>query len=148
MRKDPRPKVVKEKIATEDQEQASLIEWARLKGIDLVHNANQRQCTPRQGSRLKDLGLAPGYPDLTLNEARGGYFGLFIELKQKRHYTDCERQARSWLAQSEWLTKLANNHYFAIRCFGWDHAREVVEMYVSWLPTPFNPMSKIANYGK
>jgi hypothetical protein len=132
-------KKVKKMIATERQEQIALVHWAKLKSIDLVHHCNEGKRSLQEGRALKRSGLSSGYPDLSLSEARGGYFGLFIEVKQKREYTDSEKKSKTWLAQSEWLTHLANEHYFSIRIFGWEHGKEIIEMYMSWPRTLFTP---------
>lgn len=124
-------------LATESQELRALIEWADMRGINLVHHANERVCSARSGAIFKKMGVRSGYPDLSLQEARGGYFGLYMELKQKRSYTPSEMKTKTWLAQREWLTRLATEHYYAVMCFGWDEARKIVEMYRAWPTTTF-----------
>ncbi len=123
---------------SERQEQIALIDWAELRDIPLVHHANEGKRSSREGAILKRMGLRPGYPDLSLSKAHGGYFGLFIELKLNRAYTKSEMETESWKAQSAWLTELANEHYYALRCFGWDHARQVIEMYLKWPRTHYS----------
>ena len=98
-------------VATEQQELLALIAWADVKGIHLVHHANERVCSARTGAIFKRMGVRKGYPDLSLMEPHGGYFGLFIELKQKRAYSPSERKTPTSLAQSEWLPRHANSHY-------------------------------------
>ena len=36
---------------------------------------------PRQAAKAKRTGYKRGFPDLQITEARGGFFGLFLELK-------------------------------------------------------------------
>lgn len=126
-------------LASEKKEQMALIEWAQLRHIPLVHHTNEGKRSKREGAILKLMGMSPGYPDLSLSKAHGGYFGLFIELKQNREYTKSEMNTPSWRAQSAWLTELANEHYYALRCFGWEHAKNIVEMYLKWPKTFFHP---------
>ncbi len=123
---------VKKIIPTELQDQIALIEWANLKNIPLVHHANEGSRTARYGKILKLAGLAPGYPDLSLMEARGGYFGMFVELKRSRRYSESEMASKSWQLQDKWLALLNRNGYLALRCFGFGEAKERLEMYLSW----------------
>ncbi len=123
--------------STEDQELMALIAWARMRDIPLVHHANERVCSAHSGAIMKRKGVSSGYPDISLNQARGGYFGLFIELKRKCTYTPSQRRTKTWLAQEEWLTRLSKEHYYSIMCYGWDAAREIVERYLSWPRTTF-----------
>lgn len=74
-------------LASERSEMMALISWADMLGINLVHHANEGSRGARGGAIMKNCGLRSGFPDLSLNEARGGYFGLFIELKQNRSYS-------------------------------------------------------------
>ena len=126
--------------ATELEEHLALMEWARLASVPLVHHCNEGKRTPQEGARLLKMGLSPGYPDLSLSKAHGGYFGLFIELKQRRDYRPSEMDTPTWTAQRGWLTELANEHYYALMCFGWEHAKYTIQKYLSWPKTFFNTM--------
>jgi len=130
-------------LATELEEHLALMEWARLTGVQLVHHCNEGKRSPKEAARMLKMGLSPGYPDLSLHEARGGYFGLFIELKQRRDYRPSEMNTKTWLAQRAWLERLANEHYYAIMCFGWEHAKAIIEKYLSWPRTYFTPLHAI-----
>ncbi len=134
---DKKPKIPR---ASEQQELMALIEWADIKSIPLVHHVNEGARTPRGGTIMKRMGLRPGFPDLSLNRAHGGYFGLFIELKCKRNYCPGEMRTKTWILQREWLTRLANEHYYSIMCYGQDHARMVIEHYLAWPKTTFLSM--------
>ncbi len=125
--------------AYEWQELEALMDWARVKKILLVHHANERRCTPRQGAKFKRSGVSAGYPDVSLMIARGGKFGLFIELKQNRTYSASEMNTETWIRQEEWLRRLASEGYEALRCYGWEEARKTIELYTSQsrtLPLP------------
>ncbi len=131
--------MVKSCLASEQQEMMALIEWADIKSIPLVHHANEGARSARGGTIMKRMGLRPGFPDLSLNRAHGGYFGMFIELKKKCTYSPSQMRTGTWVAQRAWLTELATEHYYALMCFGQDHARKMIELYLSWPKTLFMP---------
>lgn len=122
-------------IPSERKEQIALIDWAKLNNIPLVHHVNEGKRTARMGAIFKRSGLAPGYPDLSLSVARGGYFGLYMELKQNRKYTPSEMNQKSWKLQQYWLEHLSKENYFTARCFGWEKAKHIIEVYLSWPKT-------------
>jgi hypothetical protein len=113
---------------TESAEQAKLIEWANLsKGkypeLSLLHhipNGGHRNIST--AARLKAEGVRAGVPDLCLPVARGGYYGLYIELKAKG--------GRVQGNQREWLQQLAQQGYKAVVAFGFEEARAVIEDYL------------------
>ena len=65
--------------------QISCVKWFRLQFPKLVlfMITNDGKKTPQQGALDKARGLLAGMPDLMLSVARGGYNGLYIELKRK-----------------------------------------------------------------
>lgn len=71
----------------EDAAQAEVIRWARMRQaavpeLDLLyHIPNGGSRGLLEAVRLKRQGVKPGVPDLHLPIARGGYIGLWIEMK-------------------------------------------------------------------
>lgn len=122
-------------IAREAEEQKALIKWAKFKNIPLVHIPNEGQRRPQYGVQLQRLGLCRGFPDLFLPKGFGGFFGMFIEMKQNREYRESEKKADCWINQEAWLEKLLQESYYAKFAFGCDHAIELIEMYTKWKPT-------------
>lgn len=114
---------------TEDQEQIALFRWAELsKGkypeLELLfHVANGGYRTPVEAAKFKAMGVKPGVPDLFLPVARGGYHGLFIELKR-------EKGGRVSDAQKGWIEALRRCGYQARVCHGWDAAHEEILAYL------------------
>lgn len=72
-------------------------------------------------------GLKPGHPDINLPVGRGGYFGLYIEMKNgKNKPTD---------DQLEWLHFLANEGYLCFCIWGAKGAIKEIENYLKKKPT-------------
>lgn len=74
---------------TEAVEQEALFRWAVLQptesGIRLMmHIPNGGYRKPSEAARFRALGVRAGVPDIFLPVARGGYHGLWIELKRRR----------------------------------------------------------------
>lgn len=61
-------------------------------------------------------------PDLFLPAARGGYHGLFIELKYGKNKTTAK--------QDEWLEKLNKQGYAVSICYGCNEAIEKILKYL------------------
>lgn len=71
----------------------------------------------------KAMGVKKGVPDLCLPVPRGGYHGLYIELKNET--------GRASTAQEWWGEKLLENGYMWELCHGWESAVRVLEWYLS-----------------
>lgn len=116
---------------TENQHQMAVIKWGQQAKIRtmwpllklLFHIPNERYCTPQQGKLLKLMGVRRGVPDLFLPVARGGYHGLWIEMKTESGTTTSE--------QDWWGEQLLEQGYFWEVCHGWESAVRVLEWYLS-----------------
>ncbi len=113
---------------TEAQEQGLLFDWAQIRQNQLpelgllFHVPNGGSRHPAEAANLKRQGVKPGVPDLCLPVARGGFHGLFIEMKRKG--------GRPTELQSAWLVDLAEQGYKAVVCHGFEEAVEVLEEYL------------------
>ncbi|MHB0967410.1 MAG: VRR-NUC domain-containing protein [Bellilinea sp.] len=109
--------------ASEHDEQVALFEWAsyhpELRFMFAIPNGGARH--PAVAVKLKAEGVKRGVPDIFLPLARGGYYGLFIELK-----TETGRPTRE---QREWIRALLEENYLAIVCKGMDEAKRWIESY-------------------
>lgn len=119
--------------ASESDEQIALFNWAELlerRYPDLklmFHIPNGGKRDVKTAKRLKAEGVKPGVPDIELPSPRGGYFGLFIEMKAgKNTPTDY---------QTEWLAELKKRGYYVAVCHGWQSAAKLVESYLHLKPT-------------
>jgi hypothetical protein len=114
---------------TEHQHQVSLFQWAELskrkypelKYMFAVPNGGLRD--PVTAVKLRQEGVKAGVPDIMLPVARQGYHGLFIEMKNEK--------GRLSKAQERYLPFLNQNGYLAIVCYGWNEAKDTIEMYLA-----------------
>lgn len=113
----------------EDCEQMTLFEWACFQSGKypelnlLFHIPNGGKRDAREAARFKRMGVKPGVPDLFLPVAKGGFNGLFIELKAKGgRLTDY---------QKKWLDELNKQGYAACVCFGFEEAQKGLIEYLS-----------------
>ena len=112
----------------EAAEQSTLIDWSlKCRGkypeLDLLfHIPNGGSRNKIEAAKLKAQGVKAGVPDLFLPAARGGYHGLFIEMKYgKNKPTDKQR---------EWMAALNEQGYMAVVCYGFEDARNAIEKYL------------------
>lgn len=87
-----------------------------------------------------------GYHDLTILEARGGYFGLLIELKKdrsevyrqdgklKKRYNKVTGSDHN-IEQYKHLEKMRGKGYWADYGFGFDHTKGIIDGYMANKPT-------------
>ena len=98
--------------------------WAVLQppesGIRLMmHIPNGGYRKPSEAARFRALGVRAGVPDILLPVARGGYHGLWIELKRRRG-------GRVSDEQSGWLDALKRQGYACAVCHGLEVAVAVI----------------------
>ena len=106
---------------SEDQEQQSVVEYCDIMGIPIVHIPNEGKRSAAYGAKMKRMGLRSGFPDLFVPLARGGYHGLFIEMKAEG--------GRATPDQKKWVDKLNSYGYRATVCVGADAAINELNQY-------------------
>lgn len=114
----------------EAAEQCALFEWAQLaRGrypqlqlMFAIPNGGKRNAS--EAAHLKRQGVKPGVPDIFLPMARGGYNGLFIELKRRQG-------GRLSEYQRAYLDALAREGYRTAVCNGACEAIETIEAYLA-----------------
>ena len=112
---------------SEHQQQVTVMQWAALMVnkypfIDLLHaipNGGARHIAVAK--KLKAEGVKAGVPDLCLPVARGGYHGLYIEMKDK---TGKVSNSQAW-----WIERLRQNKYRVEVCYSATEAIKVLEDY-------------------
>lgn len=113
---------------SEHDDQAALFQWARMHDVGrpelklLFAIPNGTRTTPQVAKRMVDEGVRKGVPDVCLPVARGGYHGLFIEMKSEGAYPRPE--------QREWLGALKAQGYYTACCHSWTEAAELTEKYL------------------
>ena len=119
---------IRDGAPSEAVEQEALVRWAAWEAKRtpelrlLFHVPNGGRRDKREAARLKAQGVKPGVPDLFLPVPRGGYHGLWIELKAAG--------GRPSANQCEWIGDLNEQGYRAVICYGWDAAREEIGGYL------------------
>lgn len=85
--------------------------------------------TPNGGARSKATasalqaeGLKKGYPDLSIDLARGGYHGMRIEMKYGSNRLTTE--------QVEWMVRLSEAGYYCLEARSFDEAISAIKGYV------------------
>lgn len=116
-------------VPTESDEQIALFRWAAYETNAhpelsmLYHIPNERRCTARQGARMNAEGRRKGVPDICLPVPKGGFHGLYIELKRTKGGTVSEDQRG-------WIKALQRCGYRAEVCRGWEPAMNVILEYL------------------
>jgi len=115
---------------SEETLQQNLIKYIQLKYTKLRYCASLGgiRTSMKQAKKAKATGYVKGFPDVQILNARGGYFGLFLELKlNKRCYPTKE--------QKEWIKDLNQLGYKAEICKGIDEAMNCIDTYMKLKPT-------------
>lgn len=117
-------------IPTEAQEQTTLFQWAALR-YWLFPELRLLHAIPNGGSRnliearhLKEQGVKAGVPDIFLPCARGGWHGLYIEMKRRKG-------GRVSIEQKKMILALRDQGYCVEVCEGWEAARDVIMEYMN-----------------
>ena len=116
-------------IPLEEIEQEHVFLWASMEECAYPELA-MLYAIPNGGKRaiktavaLKKQGVKRGVPDMCLPVSRGGYHGLYIELKRQKGGTVSDEQR-------EWIAALNTQGYKAIICHGAEEAIEQIRGYL------------------
>ena len=118
-------------VPLEDTEQRIIFQWAAMETaarpelglLYAIPNGGKRAI--KTAIALKAQGVKSGVPDMCLPVARGGYHGLYIELKRQKGGVVSE-------TQKSWRTALAKQGYKAVVCKGADEAIGTIKEYLKW----------------
>lgn len=131
------------KSGTEEAEQIALFAWAALEAGKrpelrwLFHipnggaRAGDKRTAMMRGARLKAAGVRAGVADLCLPVTRGGYSGLYVEMKKLSEKP--KREGSRGGVSDEQLAFgqfVRSQHYGWIVCYGWHEAAQVIIQYL------------------
>jgi len=114
---------------SEHDEQVALFAWASMN--EVAHpELSMLHATPNGGYRpaytaamMKLEGQKAGYPDISLDVARGKWYGLRIELKRKPN--------KPTPTQLEWIDRLKYYGYQAVVCYSANEAINCIMAYLA-----------------
>ena len=117
---------------TEAQEQGALFKWSMQPNVRqlypelklLHHIKNETRGGAAQVVIDKKQGVKKGVPDLCLPVARGGYHGLYIEMKFGGN-----KPTENQLA---WILGLKRNGYAVMVCYGAKEAQDAIRRYLAY----------------
>lgn len=116
-------------VPTESVEQQCLFRWAQYQSgafpelVLLYHVPNGGHRNKAEAGRFRAEGVKAGVPDLCLPVPRGGFHGLYIELKRLKGSKTSEDQ-------KAWLSRLEEQGYCVALCKGWEAAANVIMEYL------------------
>lgn len=118
-------------VPLESDEQTWLFKWAQdmaaLKWPELAlmyHIPNGGSRNKVEAARLKAQGVKKGVPDVFLPVPRGGYHGLYIEMKRQKGSVVSQEQ-------KEYIAALRAQGYRVEVCKGFHAAADVIEEYMN-----------------
>ena len=115
---------------SEEQEQAAVMEWVTIMCPQMpelkwmIHIPNGGLRSKSEAVRFKRLGVKAGVSDLFLPVARGGFHGLWIELKR-------QHGGKLSAEQKEWLDGMMQEGYYAVRADGAEQACDIIYKYLT-----------------
>ena len=113
---------------TEEEEQTVVMHWAAMASGRwpelrlLFHIPNGGKRSKSEAVRFRAAGVRSGVPDLFLPCSRGGFHGLWIEMKAMGGRVSRE--------QERWQTELLGQGYMCAVCYGADAAIATIEKYM------------------
>ena len=122
----------------ETDKQAALFRWSKM--MERYHpelallngSLNGVRLTIGQAVKAKKQGMKKGFPDIFLPVPKGGYHGLFIELKIKPYRNHKKKIVYPEISGEQlwWIAKLKAMGYRAEICKGFDAAQNEIMNYL------------------
>ena len=106
----------------EIDEQKNVVAWCRMQGITIIHIPNEGKRSYYAGRELVAAGLAKGFPDLLILEARGGFHGMAIEMKYGKNTLTEE--------QKYWLRLLKDKGWAVHVSYSYENAVDKITQYM------------------
>lgn len=129
-------RIPRKPVHHEDGHMQALWNWRELQKAAmpdlelLAHWPNGGERGAFEAKRMQGQGVVKGPPDWYLDVARGGFFGLRIELKPTREDLGGKKP---WVRpeQRAWMAKLREQGFHAVSCEGWEAARDTLLAYIA-----------------
>ena len=112
-------------VPLETEEQRNFVAHLERIGVLFYAVPNEGKRSRWAAQKMKAEGMKPGVPDIVICHARGGYHGLYIELKRRNSTASALRPN-----QREWKENLEAQGYRVEVCKGAMHAADVVADYI------------------
>lgn len=112
-------------MTKEDELQIQVITYLQIQYKDKLffHVPNGGSRNPREGAKLKRMGVLPGVCDVLILNPMGSWNGCAIELKIKPNkVTDSQVDFIGKLDKINWYTKV---------CYDFESAKNVIDIYFS-----------------
>lgn len=112
----------------EHRTQVAIFQWSKMNEtkypeLQLLHSSlNGVNMNIREAKRAKDAGMKKGFPDLCLCVARGGFIGLYIELKEGNN--------KPTVDQERILKALGREGHLPLVVRGFETAIKIIEDYL------------------
>lgn len=113
--------------------QIDIIFWCEQKvyknnplSLYVHHSPNGGKRNLVEAKKFRAMGTRAGYPDLTIDIAKGGYNGMKLELKRSRRETTTRNQEAE-------LARLKEEGYYTVACCGYDESIAEIEKYMNGL---------------
>jgi len=120
----------------EHSQQVALFMWVALIGVRQYPELSLLFAIPNGGARdvrvarkLKAEGVKAGVPDLFLPVGRGGWHGLFVEMKTPARKPKRNGKGGVSDEQAAFGEKVQEQGYGWCVCYGWEGARDVLLAY-------------------
>jgi hypothetical protein len=112
--------VPKKIVPKEDYEQIVFVNWLKKNNILFTASANGGKRDLMTAMKLKRMGVSAGFPDIFIPVPKGGYHGLFIELKRIEGGVVSSNQLL-------WINRLRSYGYYVKVCEGAEIAKKYVD---------------------
>jgi hypothetical protein len=109
--------------------QCEVVKYIQLRypKVRYCASAGGVRTTISQARKMKASGYVKGFPDLQILEPKGGYHGMFLELKTLKGHPTAE--------QRQWVQHLSNKGYYAKIIKGIDNIIIEIDKYLKYKDT-------------
>ena len=127
--------MINDLIMTEKQEHKAVCQYLKSQYPKVIFNTDMSglKLTIGQSVQAKALRSSRGFPDIVIYEPRGGYHGLFIEMKrtgEKLYKKNGDPKTDHIREQIEMVHKLKDLGYYAFIAYGFNDAKDVIDTYM------------------